>query len=386
MGSLSPAQVSNDEEEEEEANPAEGMTMKDIMSFVRGRKRSGIPMPSSVKRREDQKKRRREEREEREGGVNADGDAEARADGAAGAADAQAPGAAAGGGDVAGSAAGGDVAAPPDRADGGPPVGGDAVTEDVAPASEEVPAVAEPVVVAPKVTVDENGNIVIDKDSLCISAGPGLGDDMSAAEVVTMDTNDHSRRVTSATYARRDSATKWTPEDTQKFFDSLSRFGTDFALIEHAFPKRSRRQIKLKYKREERDNPKKIDEYLKARPKAMTIADTRKTLNMHGDPTDPKGCAPAAEVEKSGDPAGKEDTENDKETLSSGIPALQAEAVNNDEDNDNDDVDGGERATPEQGSRSPNVEASQTLAATEAPAAPVASIDEEEDEEEQFVY
>lgn len=389
MGSLSPAQLSNEEEEDDEDNPTASMTMKDIMSSVRGRKRSGVPMPSTVERRKQQLKKRREERKKRStGAAVADGAAEGGTDGATAAQDSDA----AAGGDGAAS----EVAAP-QAVSGGPPDGdGDAATEGVVPAGDELPAFGEPVVVAPKVTVDEDGNIVIDKDSLCISAGTGLGADTGPAEVVTLEANDNSKHITSATFAKRDSATRWTAEDTQKFFESLSRFGTDFALIEHAFPKRSRRQIKLKYKREERENPKKIDEYLKARPTCMTIADTRKTLNMEGDH---RASVPGANAAKSVDGGGSEDPGRDGDDLVDGVAAPAAASDDDDDDdaegekNEDDgsakeaDTGNGFNSPAEQVGPLPNAATEVgTVAESASAQLPQAAAFEEEEEEEQYLY
>lgn len=47
---------------------------------------------------------------------------------------------------------------------------------------------------------------------------------------------------------------KWTSEETAKFHKALNSFGTDFSLMSKLFPKRTRHELKLKFKREERFN------------------------------------------------------------------------------------------------------------------------------------
>jgi transcription factor TFIIIB component B'' len=47
---------------------------------------------------------------------------------------------------------------------------------------------------------------------------------------------------------------RWTDDATEKFYDCLSRFGTDFMIISKMFPGRTRRHIKAKFVREERLN------------------------------------------------------------------------------------------------------------------------------------
>ena len=56
---------------------------------------------------------------------------------------------------------------------------------------------------------------------------------------------------------------KWTKEDTDRFYTVLEQFGTDFGTIQKFFPKRERKQIKSKFRREEKSNPEKIELALK---------------------------------------------------------------------------------------------------------------------------
>lgn len=46
------------------------------------------------------------------------------------------------------------------------------------------------------------------------------------------------------------------------FPQALSQWGTDFEMIARLFPHRNRRQVKLKFSREERVNPDKVTEYI----------------------------------------------------------------------------------------------------------------------------
>jgi hypothetical protein len=73
------------------------------------------------------------------------------------------------------------------------------------------------------------------------------------------------RRFTSATYARHSRSDKWTAEETMLFFDGLKQFGSDFTLLSKLFPKRDRRQIRNKFKREEKENPMQIENCLNTR-------------------------------------------------------------------------------------------------------------------------
>jgi transcription factor TFIIIB component B'' len=51
---------------------------------------------------------------------------------------------------------------------------------------------------------------------------------------------------------------RWTMESTDIFYDCLRKFGTDFMVIAKCFPNRTRREIKSKFIREERDDPERV--------------------------------------------------------------------------------------------------------------------------------
>eukprot|EP00759_Apiculatamorpha_spiralis_P043917 PhF_6_TR41064/c0_g1_i1/m.62207 len=53
---------------------------------------------------------------------------------------------------------------------------------------------------------------------------------------------------------RHRSAT-WSEEENQRFSDCLQQFGTDFSMIVHMFPGRSRKEILARYKKLQRTNP-----------------------------------------------------------------------------------------------------------------------------------
>lgn len=117
-------------------------------------------------------------------------------------------------------------------------------------------------VVAPQVTLDADGNIVIDQSSLYVAANTVADDEDRVMNTVELhSTNNH---ITSASFAKRESSIKWGEAETKLFYDGLRTFGTDFTLMARLFPNRSRRQLKLKFKREERSFPARIEEALSA--------------------------------------------------------------------------------------------------------------------------
>ncbi|XP_071960360.1 uncharacterized protein [Antedon mediterranea] len=112
---------------------------------------------------------------------------------------------------------------------------------------------------APQVRIDADGKIVIDKDSLTIEASPARTFVTENAEVVHEDQSN----VTYASFRKRTHTSAWTKMETERFFLALSMVGTDFTMVNALFPKRTRHQIKNKFKREERMNRTRIDKAIR---------------------------------------------------------------------------------------------------------------------------
>jgi len=102
-----------------------------------------------------------------------------------------------------------------------------------------------------------DGNIVLDEGSLQVDRhARALAE---AGDMVEVEVNDFTRHTTTATYLRRTMKPgQWSDEDTEKFFHALSMFGTDFDTISRMFKDKTRKHVKLKFNREERANPQRI--------------------------------------------------------------------------------------------------------------------------------
>ncbi|PSR94280.1 hypothetical protein BD289DRAFT_363786 [Coniella lustricola] len=100
-----------------------------------------------------------------------------------------------------------------------------------------------------------DGQIVTNEDSMQYDRHAEA--DRLRGDIEVREENDFSKRVTQLTYmTRKTSKTSWPDEDTAKFYHGLRMFGTDFNTIAKMFGgARDRRQIKLKFNREERMNP-----------------------------------------------------------------------------------------------------------------------------------
>ncbi|XP_031498518.1 transcription factor TFIIIB component B'' [Nymphaea colorata] len=71
-------------------------------------------------------------------------------------------------------------------------------------------------------------------------------------------------------YMKRTPSQRWSNADTELFYKALRQFGTDFEMIRKLFPGRTRHQVKLKYKKEERKHPLQLADALVNRSKDHT--------------------------------------------------------------------------------------------------------------------
>lgn len=110
-----------------------------------------------------------------------------------------------------------------------------------------------------------NGVIVVDEDAAAITATP-------TAPPLSMDViNESGRHLTSHAFVKSIGNNRWSRQDTDLFHEALSMCGTDFALISLLFPKRTREQVKGKFKIEERANPGRVALSLKRRKPLDTV-------------------------------------------------------------------------------------------------------------------
>ena len=109
---------------------------------------------------------------------------------------------------------------------------------------------------------------IIDRHNL--QENPGLAYDENASAVVE---DDLTKRINSATYSKRVAPSRWTSELTELFYDGLRYFGMDFSLMTVLFPGRNRRQLKMKFIREQRADQNFINQVLKDRKPIPDVAE-----------------------------------------------------------------------------------------------------------------
>jgi len=76
----------------------------------------------------------------------------------------------------------------------------------------------------------------------------------ATAQEGTVSETSETVSVTSASFSRRARAIaiRWSDDDTRRFYENLRQCGTDFEMLAQLFPRRTRRHLKLKFKKEER--------------------------------------------------------------------------------------------------------------------------------------
>ncbi|KAI0527904.1 hypothetical protein F5B22DRAFT_582773 [Xylaria bambusicola] len=114
-----------------------------------------------------------------------------------------------------------------------------------------------------------DGQIVVHAASLVVDRH---NRDMQNLEEV--EENDFTNLVNSASFAKRVQAPgSWTDEETDKFYRLLRAFGTDFETISNMFPGKNRRAIKLKFNKEERLRPNRVNAAMMVRGQKKTTID-----------------------------------------------------------------------------------------------------------------
>jgi len=119
-----------------------------------------------------------------------------------------------------------------------------------------------PQVVKPKVRLDENGMVVVDKSSLFVQA-----EDSSPALVSDEIIEDFEEveAVNSMSFKKRKLGRRsknWTEEETDRFYEAITIVGNDFHAIASAFSRRSLAEVKRKFTREDKTNRGKISQLL----------------------------------------------------------------------------------------------------------------------------
>ena len=132
-------------------------------------------------------------------------------------------------------------------------------------------------------TIIVNGQIQIDETSLEIDRHAAAALERNAEQLDAVDETDMTRKINSATWLKRDKSGGWNEMLTERFYDGLRMFGTDFEMISKLFPGRTRHKIKLKFCKEEKTNGDRIKATLLGEKLAVDLPEIEKMAGTEFD-------------------------------------------------------------------------------------------------------
>jgi hypothetical protein len=161
------------------------------------------------------------------------------------------------------------------------------VADKVGEARQEVPAaVPRPGGLNLQLVLDADGNVSYAPESMVLDRQPEAYEVTEITDVVE---NGQSRRVTSASYAKRSNNTPWTTSEIDEFYRALRKCGSNFLMMASMLPGRDRKQVLKLYKKELKSHPERI---LYATTHPMEITEDDVPTRSHVQPT-PDAAAPA---------------------------------------------------------------------------------------------
>ncbi|WFD35984.1 hypothetical protein MCUN1_002855 [Malassezia cuniculi] len=112
-----------------------------------------------------------------------------------------------------------------------------------------------------------DGKIVLDEQSLFANYRDDEQQDREQRNWEVIDEREGDQFINSASRGKQRRTQRWTAEETERFFQAVSQWGTDFEMITRLFPRRTRREIKSKWTKESRHNSRRLDEAFRRRVK-----------------------------------------------------------------------------------------------------------------------
>ncbi|CAH2042319.1 unnamed protein product, partial [Iphiclides podalirius] len=109
----------------------------------------------------------------------------------------------------------------------------------------------------PQIKLGVNGEIILDETSLVIKQ-------TDKGRKVSSMVREGAWAAGGGKYKRRPRTADWADAETVRFYRALAAIGTDFTLMAQLFPDRTRKDLKLKFKKEERVNCAQVDKALRS--------------------------------------------------------------------------------------------------------------------------
>jgi len=118
----------------------------------------------------------------------------------------------------------------------------------------------------PQVKLGANGEIILDDTSLVLETTDAKkAKDFLDSSPVAIVESGKTTATNYGTWSRKRKHVDWSEKETLRFYKALSIVGSDFSMMESIFKKRTRQELKLKFKKEERLNGKMVDKCLRER-------------------------------------------------------------------------------------------------------------------------
>lgn len=129
---------------------------------------------------------------------------------------------------------------------------------------ERAAVIEEEALPVPQVKVGLNGEIILDESSLQLeTTEQKKAKDLLQKSPVVFENNKTSTNY--GTWSKKRRHSDWSERETLRFYRALSVVGSDFSMMESIFKNRTRQELKLKFKKEEKLNNKMIDKCLRER-------------------------------------------------------------------------------------------------------------------------
>ncbi|XP_048483823.1 uncharacterized protein LOC105380205 [Plutella xylostella] len=124
---------------------------------------------------------------------------------------------------------------------------------------DDPPSAEETAAPVPQLKLGPNGEIVLDEQSLVIQQTESTR--KLSQSIVHEGAFANGGR---GRYSRSRRAADWTHTETVRFYRALAAVGTDFTMMKNMFPDRTRRDLKVKFKKEEKLNGAQVDKALQS--------------------------------------------------------------------------------------------------------------------------
>lgn len=205
----------------------------------------------------------------------------------------------------------------------------ESVTKEEKEVAPRPPPRNQDYVAAPQVQIID-GKVVISQESLAIHAD--VGDTSGYTQVEEI-----HRRVTGATYSKRIKATKWTEAETEVFFRAVAMYGTDFTFVSQLLPRRSRKEVRNKFKREQSADPAKMDAIMMSKT-PMDFDEFEAALERVKKEAAQKKAKTSGGNEEGSNKQKDEDEEDDDDCIASEATAARARPQSVDVNSDDDET------------------------------------------------